>query len=280
MALPARSLVALLVLGSLTLPASPSAAGCDSTLPDQRYVASLACTGVHPGMGLRVPSKKYGEMICTAGYVFTDSSGNRYVTFPGSCHLDFDCLEDTITEFLPPPLNSLPLPVCTLPSESEEEPYYRRSGPPVEDLDGRRIGAIVYAVNKEGVDFAIARVDPKVAVDPALPLYGGPLRLGAPAGVAEEAYSVSARVSEPWPNARTGLLYQTSSSAGAYYQAEGFLSVSRGTPVMRKDGSGVGYYVGWAVGLGWVVRPYGPALDRTRTITRLSLRLATAKLAP
>lgn len=273
-----RTLAALFATGALTLPASPATADCTSTLPvSDKRLASIQCTGVHPGMGLRIPSKKWGEMTCTAGFAFTDRSGNRYLTFPGTCHLDFDCLEDTVTELLPPPLNELVLPVCVMMSESEEEPYYRRGGPVVKDLDGRRIGAIVYAVNKEDVNFGLVRIDPKVPLDPALPVYGGPTRFGDATTVPEEAYSVSAGRNPNVPNARTGLLY----SMNSYYtnhQTEAFGSVSTGSPVMKPDGSAVGYYVAWTVGLGWNVHPYGSAISRASTITRLSFRLATAKL--
>ena len=275
---PTRTLAALFAVGALTLPASPATADCTSTLPvSDKRLASVQCTGVHPGMGLRIPSKKWGEMICTAGFAFTDRSGNRYLSFPGTCHLDYDCLEDTVTELLPPPLNEIQVPVCLMMSESEEEPYYRRSGPVVKDMDGRRIGAIVYAVNKESVNFALVRIDAKVPLDPALPVYGGPTQFGAATAVPEEAYSVSAGRYANVPNARTGLLYSVASNL-ANHHTEAFASVSTGSPVMKPDGSAVGYYVAWTVGLGWHVHPYGSAISRASTITRLSFRLATAKL--
>lgn len=274
-----RILAALLTLGALTLPASPASADCTSVLPvSDKRIGSYECVGVHPGMALRVPSKKYGSLVCTAGFAFTDQAKNRYLTFPGTCHLDYDCLEEVVTDLLPPPLNQVQLPVCIVVGDSEEEPNYKRNGPAVHDLEGNKVGNIAYAVNKDDVNFALVRLDKSVRLDPALPVYGGPLRFGVPNGAPEEAYAFSAASPYGAPNARTGILYQPGTRQ-AFHQTEGFLSYSSGTPVMKPDGSAVGYYgLGWSIGLGWEVHPYAPALGRARKVTKLTLNLTTAKL--
>lgn len=275
-----RPLAVLLTAGALTLPVGTAAAGCTTLLPATNRAANHTCTGAHPGMGLAVPSKKWGNVACTAGFAFADQYKNRYLTIPGTCHLDYECLEDTVTNELPPPLDQLVRPpTCLLPSESEDEPFYKRNGPVVTDLDGNRVGVIVYAVNKEDVNFALVRVDPRVRLDAAVPLYGGPVRIGAPPAQPEEAYAYSAPALPGSPNARTGLLYRLGNS-GMFHATEGFTSVAQGTPVVKPDGSGMGYYAnGWMPGFGWQVHEYGPGVRRAADRTKLKLRLLTAPVA-
>lgn len=277
-----RTLATLATLAALVLPAAPSDAACTSALPvSDKRLGSYDCVGVHPGMALHVPSKKYGDNYpCTAGFAFVDSHKERYLTFPGTCHLDFDCLEEVVTDLLPPPLNQVRLPVCLVMGDSEEEPRYKRSGPVVKDAEGNAIGRIVYAVNKDDIDFAIVRIDKHVRLDPAMPVYGGPLRLGVASGSPEEAYAFSAAAPVPGsPNGRTGILYALSRS-DVYHQTEGFLSYANGSPVMKPDGSAVGYYGerGWSVAFGWGVSSYEPALARTQKVAKVSLKLMTAPL--
>ncbi|HVF20932.1 MAG TPA: hypothetical protein VNA14_11930 [Mycobacteriales bacterium] len=276
-----RTFAVLLTAGALTLPAGTAAAGCTSSLPATNDRAmNHTCTGAHPGMGLTVPSKKWGESSCTAGFAFADQYKNRYLTIPGTCHLDYECLEDTVTNELPPPLDELVQPpTCLLPSDSEEEPFYKRGGPVVTDLSGDRVGVIVYAVNKEDVNFALIRVDRRVRLDPAVPFYGGPVRMAAPVRQPEEAYAYSAPAFPGAPNVRSGVLHAL--GGGMYHLAEGFTSVSMGTPVVKPDGSGMGYYGhGFTAGFGWRVDEYGPAIRRAADRTKLRLRLLTAPVTP
>lgn len=271
-----RRLVLAMTLGALVLPAGSAAAGCTSTVPvsDRRF-AHHQCTGVHPGMGLSVPSKKYGTLRCTAAVAFADQAGNRYLTLPGSCHLDYDCLEDVVLEELEQFLNLPQLPTCTLPSDSEEEPVYRRNGPAVHDFAGNRVGALVYAVNKDGVDFALVRADAGAKLDPRLPLYGGPTGPAATGPAVEEAYAYSAPGYFPAPNARSGLLHRLTSYT--YHLNDFGLTTAPGTPVVTAEGGAVGYYRGsWTVGMGWQVLPYAPALARTQMKTGLRLTMLTA----
>lgn len=275
-----RMLVLSAVAATLTAPVGASVDSCTSHLPvlDKR-AASFTCTGLHPGALLSVPYLGGGVRGCTAGYAFADSSGQRYLTVPGSCHLDHRCLEDVVVEELPPPLPELlpDLPTCLFPEETELEPYHRRGGPVVRDGDGRRIGTLVYAVTQDGIDIALVRVDAGVPLSPAVPLYGGPRRTGAASGVAEEAYAYSATHRPGTVNARTGVLY--SLSGIPRHHADGLLAVPPGTPVMKPDGTAVGIYKGWyEVGLGYPVQPLGPALERIARRTKLSLRLLTAPL--
>ena len=283
MPLAVRTLTLAAALVAVALPSAPADAACVSGYPvtDKRLTNHM-CTGVRPGMMLTVPSKKYGEMECTAGFMFADQFGNKYTSVPGSCHLDFECLEDQAVELLPPPLDEIVDGVvpCIMPSDSEEEPVYRSNRPVVKDRDGDRVGVIVYAVNKDNIDIAIIRIDAKHKVDPSVPLYGGPTRLVAPSGQPEEAYVYSAAFMDFEPNARTGVLH--GSSTTPYHETASVIAsgVPSGSPVVRPDGSGIGYHQGpWTIGLGYLTKPYGPALNRTAIRTKLALRLLTAKAA-
>lgn len=277
MSRPGRTLLLLATVAGFLVTA-PAHAGCTSAYPvTDKHVASIACTGVRPGTLLRVPSKKYGELDCAAGFVFADALGNRYVSVPGTCFLDFDCLEDVITDQLPPPLDQLGkvLP-CLLPSDSELEPVYK-NGPVVRDVNDGRIGSIVYAVNKSGINFALIRIDKGIPVDPAVPLYGGPTRLAGASATPEEAYVYSGRA-DGLPNAVTGQVYL---SGGKTFHLPGLLTALWGAPVVKPDGGGVGYYSGDNyVGEGAEVMSYGPALAREERHARIKLTLLTAKAAP
>lgn len=273
-----RRLLVVIAVTALGLPSGASAE-CTSALPvADRRAAHHECTGVHPGMGLAVPSKKYGTLNCTAAFAFTDQAGNRYLTFPGSCHLDYSCLEDTAVELLEPFIADLPpLPTCTLPSDSEEEPVYKRNAPVVRDLDGNRVGTIVYAVNKKEIDFALVKVDPAVRLDPRLPLYGGPTSSGTAAGSPEEAYAYSA-TKYPAPNARTGLLHRVGTRT--YFLTDFGVSIGPGSPVVKPAGEAVGYFsFAFTLGYGWEVKPYADAVARAAEKTGLRLRMLTAPLA-
>lgn len=275
----AHGLLLLTTAATLAVP-TMARAGCSSLYPvTDKRVANYECTGIHPGTPLRIPSKKYGELQCAAGFFFTDQTGARYTSVPGTCHLDFDCLEDVVVDQLPPPLDQIVGDVvpCLLPEDSELEPNYGRRGPAVHDLDGDRIGSIVYAVNKKGIDFALIRIDAGVKIDPAVPLYGGPTRLAGPDGTAgEQAYSYGPTYGSPAPNASTGLL--TDGGDRLYHQT-GRLATS-GNPVLRPDGGALGYYSGsTALPTGSIVLLYGPALARLELHTRIRVKIMTAKVA-
>lgn len=279
----ASTLALVATVGALALPAAPAGAACVSGYPaSDKRLTNHMCDGVRPGMLLNVPSKKYGEKDCTAGFLFADQFGNRYTSVPGTCHLDFECLEDQAVELLPPPLDEIVDGVvpCINPSDSEEEPVYRTRGPVVRDRAGDRVGVIVYAVNKSNVDFALIRIDGARKVDPSVPLYGGPTRLAAPRETGEEAYAYSAAVMDFEANARTGVLVK--SGDAVYHEAIALIAsgIPEGSPVVQPDGTGIGYHEGpWSVGLGYRTLPYGPALSRSAIRTKLQLRLLTAKPA-
>ena len=272
-----------LLLAALTTIATPSvapAADCVSEFPvnDKRF-ANMPCAGAHVGMSLMVPSLKYGDSECAASFAFKDQFGQRYVTSPGTCFLDYDCLEDAVYNELPPPLNEVVprLPVCIMPSDSELEPFYKRSGPPVKNLDGRRVGAIVYAVNKNDVDFALVRIDKGVKLDPSLPVYGGPVKNGAAPAIPTEAYIYSNAMVPLTANARSGVLH-----GGPDFPmvlTDRFGAVNHGTSVMLPNGSAMGYFNGHlSIGGGYEVKPLGPALYRASRRTGLKLPLMTGKL--
>lgn len=276
---PSLPVALLLAVSAMTTPEGAYAA-CSSSapVPADKRVANVTCTGVQPGMVLIVPSMKYGDYECAASFAFRDQSGNRYLTIPGTCYLDYDCLEEAVEELLPPPLDEIvgAIPVCVMPSDSELEPLYK-NGPVVKDVNGSRVGRMAYAVNKDGVDFALVRLDPAVRLDPSLPYYGGPTRLGT-AGALEETYVYSHTDSTAAPNARPGLL--TGSADYAQVYTEGFLSDVAGSSVMRPDGSAIGFFNGYFSVLGYYpTQPLGVGLARAQR-RGLRLTLMTAPLKP
>lgn len=271
--------ILLLLAAALAAPSTASAACTSSSpLPPDKRLANETCDGVHPGTRLVVPSMKYGDYECDASFAFRDRAGERYLTIPGTCFLDFDCLEDTVKDVLPPPLNeAVPdLPVCVVMSESELEPVYR-NGPIVRDTTGTRVGRIAYAVNKDGVNLALVRVDKGVRLDPAVPFYGGPVGLGTP-GAPEETYVYSSPNGMPGtPNARVGVLHGNADAAEV--TTEGLLSMASGASVMRPDGSAMGYCTGGLlITGGFTTQPLGAAIARAERRTRLRLTLMTAPL--
>jgi len=275
MSLRTRTLLLIVSAAAVTLP-NAATATCSSTLPvTDPHAAGYSCTHASPGMLLKVPSQKYGSMSCTAGFAFTDQFKQRYLTFPGRCFLDYDCLEDAVVEELPPPLPSIlpPLPTCLLESDSELEPVYKRGGPVVKDAAGKRVGVIVYAVNKDGVNLALLRVDAGVPFSPQLPFYGGPTKWGTASASFEEAYVFSAATGVTSVNARSGLLH--GAGTVAYHLAEPFTSVAAGSPVMKPDGSAIGYYSGMISVYGNEVLTYDKGLHRAEHRTKLALRLMT-----
>jgi hypothetical protein len=277
---PTRLLAALVTVGAFTVPTGSASAACTEDVPTvDKRAAVVTCTGVFPGMNIKMTSMKFGpDHLCGASFVFVDQYKQKYLVFPGSCYLDYSCLEDAVYNELPPPLNELVprVPVCLMPGDSELEPVYKRKGPPVTDYDGRRIGSIVYAVNKDGIDFALARLDPGVKVDPAMPVWGGPRRMGGAAGSLEEAYVFSEQ-GLPAPNARSGYLQVT--GGDVTWIGDGLLSISTGSPVMKPNGDAVGMILGRiTIPTGFEVQTFGAAIDRLRTRTGLRLKLMAAPL--
>lgn len=269
----------LLALAATTFAVPGSAsAGCTSRspLPADKRAANIYCDDVRPGMVMIMPSMKYGATQCAASFAFMDQRGNRYLSVPGSCHLEYECLDDEIKDLLPPPLNELPpLPLCLLATDSELEPTYKKGGPVVKNAEGDRIGTIAYAVNKEGVNFALVRVDRHLRLDPSLPYYGGPTKIANPRTL-EETYVFSPERYPVVPNARTGILWGDATSATV--TTEGFLSLTHGTSVMKPDGSAVGLFNGYLTLTGYQTQPLRAALERAERRTGLKLRLMTAKL--
>lgn len=278
---PTRLLALMLTAAALVVPTGAADAACTSDLPVSDPRAGMyTCTGVTTGMRLLVPSQKWGpDYQCGAGWAFTDQFKQRYLSFPGDCFLDYDCLEDAVYEVLPPPLNELVprAPVCLNPGDSELEPTYRRPGPVVEDENDKRIGTIVYAVNKNDINFALVRIDPNVKLDPAMPVYGGPRRIGAMSTSLEEAY-VYTPMGIPTFNARSGFLRGT--AAEAYWLGDSLTSISYGSPVMKPNGDAVGMLTGTTYfGSGAEIQELPAALARATSRTGLRLKLLTAPLA-
>jgi hypothetical protein len=273
-----RPILLLTALLATAIPRGGASAGCVSPLPvpSDKNVAHISCTGVRPGMVMTIPSKKWGDFQCAAGFAFADQFGNKYLTFPGTCYLDYDCIEDTAYEALPPPLDKLVprTPTCIVMSESEEEPYYKANGPIVRDGNGARIGRIAWAVNKDNVDFALVRLDKNVKLDPSLPLYGGPVRDGTPS-MGQQVYVVSPGNGVE-PNARTGVFIGGPQGGGV--ATSGLMTLSNGSPVMSTDGGAIGILTGLISITGYETQTLGPGIARASDRTRLKLRLVTANL--
>jgi hypothetical protein len=277
-----QTLLLLATLGAaLTVPAGSASAGCTSDLPASDPRAALVtCTGVRVGMSMIVPSKKWGPMECAASFAFTDQFHQRYVAFPGTCFLDYDCLEDAVVGELPPPLDELVgnLALCVAPGDSELEPYYKRGGPAVTDLDGKRVGAIVYAVNKHDVDFALARIDDGVRLDPSMPHWGGPVSKGAlVAGAVDEVRVYSPPLVGVTPNARAGVITGTR-DLGYVFSSGLFTEIPNGSSVMRPNGTALGFLTGAFTNNGFETQPLGPGLGAATSRTGLRFTLMTAPL--
>lgn len=280
-----RRVFPLVLFLALLAPTGPvRAESCTSDLPvTDKHLASHTCTGVHPGMALKVYSAKWkGDVLCTAGWAFTDSAKNKYLSVPGTCILDFDCLEDLIQPY-PPPLDQLPipaLPTCTLAQDSELEPYYKKgTGPIVKDGMGARIGRLAYAVNKNGINWGLVRLDPGIALDPKLPLYGGPVRTGAVTLSPDQAYAYCAPVSHPSVNAYSGVVYAL--GAAAYLYAQGMQTYVQGCPVMTEGGNAVGTLTGTLyIPLGYGIQGIDPAVSHLASRVGLHVTLLKAPLAP
>lgn len=273
-----RPILLLTALLATAIPRGSASASCVSTLPvpTDKRLAGIRCAGVRPGMSMLIPSKKHGEYACAAGFAFADQFGGRYLSFPGNCYLDYRCVEDTVYETLPPPLDKLVprVPTCVILEGSDEEPYYKGNGPIVRDANGVRIGRVAYAIFKGGVDFALVKLDPKVRLDPSLPLYGGPTAPGQPR-IAEDVYVVSPG-DRTGPNARVGVFYG-SLDFGAVV-TEGMTTRAPGSPVMMTNGGALGMFTGYLSITGWETQTNGPGLAQASDRTRLRFRLLTAPL--
>lgn len=104
-----------------------------------------SCSGVRPGAPLLV-----GDSLCTFGYLFTGSNGERYMATAGHCFF---------TSFNVP---------------GGEVRWTMDTGPVVRDGQGNRVGTFAYAVLQDEKDFALALLDDGVAASPQMCHFGGP----------------------------------------------------------------------------------------------------------
>jgi hypothetical protein len=281
-------------LGASVLTSPATGAQCSVDQPvDDVPQAFVTCTGVHVGMRVVVRTKR-GWNTCVAGFAFADQYGRRYLTIPGSCVLTGECrwpaLLDPVPEIVKEIAHGL---VCEHVPENEEKKYAKPAE--VTDEHLRRIGAVVYAVNVFGesrsyddmVEIALVRLDKGVRLDPAMPFYGGPTRLGDFANAPDEAYAFSPPDGDTrLPNARAGLLmprgFGPQPTVARYHYAGlwPFSGETHGTPVMRTDGTALGFHHN-IVTPGWGFPTLGlPKLvKRAERFTGLRLRLLTAPLA-
>jgi hypothetical protein len=290
--------VASFVAASSLLPSPATGAQCSVDQPvDAVEAAFVQCTGVHPGMGIIAKSNR-GWASCTAGFAFADQYGNRYLSIPGSCVLIGECrwpqLLDRVPEIVKEIAHGL---LCEYVPHHEEKKYKKPAL--VTNDHGARIGVVTYAVNLpsppgrsfEEWDFALVRLDKGVKLDPALPFFGGPTRIGDFLEEPDEAFAFSAfdeRTS--LPNVRKAPLLQfpvrpsgPSGGQARFHHSGAHWYSGRivGTPVMRTDGTALGFYSRDSTSvLGYeTVGSYKRFVARAEKFTGLRLRLLTAPLA-
>lgn len=145
-----RWLLAAAVLAAGLVPAMTPAGlhaeeGCTPDLGDAPVlpVGTSDCTGARPGNLVRSP-----HGLCTLGFVFEGSDGNRYITTAGHCVLKYDGRK-----------------------------IWKEGEQPWAEIDDRRAGHFVYAVLDYSEDFALIKLDPDFPYSPAMMHFGGPTGL-------------------------------------------------------------------------------------------------------
>jgi hypothetical protein len=145
------------LLGSAARNGSGGASGANFTLggkpcklipvPAAAPVGTGTCPGVSPGA---IVNSNVGQ--CTFNFLFTGSDGKRNVGTVGHC---------TLGE-------------SPIGGDVGEESWAPGQGPMASDSSGARIGEFAYAILEDPKDFALVRLDPGVAADPAMCHFGGP----------------------------------------------------------------------------------------------------------
>jgi hypothetical protein len=118
-------------------------------VPAAAPVGTSPCPGVRPGA---IVQSDKGQ--CSFNFLFTGSDGNRYMGTAGHC-----ILGDS-------PIGG---------GDFGEESWAPGSGPEARDANGARIGEFAYAILQDPKDFALVRLDPGVAANPAMCHFGGPI---------------------------------------------------------------------------------------------------------
>lgn len=138
------TLRAVVLAAALLAPLPAAAAPCTNAAAKADPVGTTKCPGVAPGTGYLS-----GNEACTFAFVFTGSDRRRYVATAGH---------------------------CAFVSDADATQTWRPgTGPVVTDKDGRRLGTFAYATMQgQFRDFALVRLDPGVAADPAMCHFGGP----------------------------------------------------------------------------------------------------------
>ena len=116
-------------------------------VPAAAPVGTGTCPGVRPGA---IVSSDVGQ--CTFNFLFTGSDGNRYMGTAGHCILG----------------------ESPIGGDVGEESWAPGEGPVAMDSTGARIGEFSYAILQDPRDFALVRLDPGVAANPAMCHFGGP----------------------------------------------------------------------------------------------------------
>ena len=143
-----RPLLRAVAVAALVLSPLPAQAADLCAPAKANPVGSTPCPGVRPGAKAMV-----GTSRCTLGFVFQGSDRRRYVATAGHCAYDPD--------------------PATEPGRTDV--WKPGTGPVVNDAAGKQVGRFAYATMVgDFKDFALVRLDPGVASDPAMCHFGGP----------------------------------------------------------------------------------------------------------
>lgn len=248
--------------GDVTCEATPAAARPGTV------VSPEVCDVLQPGQNIDFPVdfQLVGRNVernpwgCTAGFMFRDSRGRRYMGTAAHCYFR-------------------PGTLFVAHGDDRGALVYR---------NGDIVGAFVYADYRQGRDFALFRLYPEVAARPALTYWGGPTHLHR-----ERASTpVLVRHSGVGLTFKDAAQHRTSVVAGTQHAAvvQGVGPISAGdsgSPVMTAAGGALSYVTSYGSPVGspsgvdvtWTGPRLDAALRAAETALGFPLTLMTAPLA-
>ncbi|MGH9274763.1 MAG: trypsin-like peptidase domain-containing protein [Acidimicrobiales bacterium] len=212
---------------------------------------------VHPGARIDVAGSHGGSGGgCTANFVFRGSDGRDYLGTAGHCTLAESNISGDVGEFAD------------------------ANGAVVKDANGRRIGQIAYAIQRDPYDFALIRLDTGIAFDKALPHWGAPTGTNTSTSASPTVLNWVGHgtVIGDVLYARSGLALGTSDPN--QIAAVGLIAPGdSGGPVVDSSGRAVGVNVALGVALGTepgvqFITRIAPQLARATALTGVTFTLA------